>query len=58
MRTAGIRRGEGGIYADATGAATTTELDDSIRTACGCVGNHLTDPDMLQAMEKTWPRVG
>jgi hypothetical protein len=58
MRTAGLSRGEGSVHIGTTGAATPTNLDDDFCTALSCVGSCISDPDMLQAKEKTWCKVG
>ena len=58
MRTAGISRGDGGVHAY-TGAITKpSKLDDYTCTRCGTIESYVPDPDMLQAMEKSWSNVG
>jgi len=58
MRAAGISRGDGGVHVY-TGAVTKpNKLDDYACNGCGTVESYIPDPDKLQAIEKSWSKVG
>jgi hypothetical protein len=58
MRTAGTSRGDGGVHIY-TGAVTKpSKLDDYAWSGCGTIECYVPDPDKLQAIEKSWSKVG
>jgi hypothetical protein len=58
MRTAGISRGDGGVHVFTGSVSKPTKLDDYTCTRCGYVESYIPDPDKLQAVEKSWTKVG
>ena len=57
-RTAGISRGDGGVHIYTSAVTKPSKLDDFTCLQCGYIESYIPDPDKLQAIEKSWSKVG
>lgn len=58
VRQAGVSRGDGGVHVYTGRVTKPTKLDDYVCTSCGYTESYVPDAEKLQAVEKSWSKVG